>query len=67
MNEHKTHNSWLRKIQDLWEELDSKKNLSEVIRSEEQIKENQLYIRQLKNDNMKGNARSLTLQIKLIN
>ena len=46
--------------------MDSKANLNEVIRIEDQINENKKKIKLLKIENMKGNALCLSLDVKLI-
>ena len=66
-SEHKTHNMWLHKIEGLWDKINAESNLDDIIRYEEQIKQNERIIKEIKFDNMRENAKCLGLQINFIN
>ena len=63
-NEHKTQMNWVNKIQTLWEKLESHKDYSDVIRIEEQIKENKQIINVIHFEYIKENARGISGSVK---
>lgn len=65
-SEHRTHNRWLVKIQALWDKIYACSDYQEIIRIEQQIISNRKQVKLLQIENMKGNARCLALDVKLM-
>ena len=64
VNEHKTHNQWLRRIRKLWDKILNECNYDEIGRVEQELKEGQKKLRGLEQENMRINAKSLDTQHK---
>ena len=56
----------LKKIDALWDEISLQKSYNEVLRVEAEIKQNNKHLKDLKLENMRENAQSLSLQVKFI-
>ena len=64
VNEHKTHNGWLRKIQALWDKLTTVTNYDEIGRVLDELRQNNKKLRLLKQENVRANAFVVEFQDK---
>ena len=66
INEHKTHNEWLRKIQALWEKMLSLKYYDELIRVEQELDGRKKKLYMLQQENLRNNAKLTDLKYKTV-
>ena len=66
INEHKTHNEWLRKIQALWEKMLGLKYYDDLIRVELELDGSKKKLYMLQQENLRNNAKLTDLKYKTV-